>query len=752
VTELAESHWRALSLSLYLKDRPLPRGYDLILYAFHLLGLLAVVRLTHQVLWLALVPVLLIQPVVIFLRQRKPHPLAESLAPLFIAYTVLALRLLIALVARVQGLTSGSLLVPEPWGRMLNLNIATGLCAAWTLMAQAGPTTEAFGRRAGWARILGTTLTLLTLVWAGVAYLAVRTQGVTGSDPYAYVQMALDIAGHGTPLHTFPLTPRVAGWGLPVWPVVPVGYVPPDPGTGVAATVWPPGYSAALAVSYMLGGEAGLYILTPLLGLVALLAVWRLSLDVLPALKIAACSNDLSRHYELFSSFVVPRRGVATALKIAACSNDLSRHYELFSSFVVPRRGVATTWADGWRFLAAGITVFVLATSYEQVDRLSVPLADIPAQLLSILAVFFALRATRGRTLLYASLTGVCLGVAFAVRYTQVLLAICILFLWVFHFSQGRPPLWRRIALSVACFGITAWLVASPILGYHQAAFGGPFRVGGTAELALFGWEHIPRTLMATLRDFLIPKEFLYLAPFALWGAIQVWRGARYAAIALLTWLAVIVVFHLPYPALRLRDLLSVLPVLAIWTGVGMADVLSQVQRIRPSVWRKGAQVLALGLMIAALWARSQVVLWLPVHARDFQSFGYLRAEQRAAFDTLAALVPAEGIVAASLNGGAIILYTGRDIVRPAYWSADDWLDFVAQALNEKRRVYLLVDGVEMGEPLEMVQSHYQVNLIGSLPVPYFYPGGNSENRDVPLYEVVKTKMNVTTQPSAREG
>lgn len=679
VYELAVSHWRALSLSLYLKDRPLPQGYAFILYAFHLLGLLAIVRLTHQPLWLALVPALLIQPVAIFLRLRKPHPLPESLAPLFIAYSVLTLRLLVALAARVQDVTSGSLLVPEPWGTMLNLNITTGLGAAWVLMAQAGPTTEAFGRRASWTRILGTGLALFTLVWAGVAYLAVRTQGVTGSDPYAYVQMALDIARHGTPLHVFPLAPRVAGWGLPVWPVAPVGYVPPGPGTGVAATVWPPGYSAALAVGYVVAGEAGLYILTPLLGLVALLLVWRLSLEVLPA------------------------------------------------------------WRGGWRFLAAGSAMFVLATSYEQVDRLSVPLADIPAQVFTMLAVFFALRATRGRTLLYASLTGVCLGVAFAVRYTQVLLAISILFLWGLHFSQPRPPLWREIALSVTCFGVAAWLLASPILGYHQAAFGGPFRVGGTAELALFGWEHILRTLMAVLRDFLIPKEFLYLAPVTLWGALQLWRGARRAAIALLAWLLVIIFFHLPYPALRLRDLLSVLPVLAIWTGAGLADVLSQVQRIRPSVWRKGVQILALGLMMVALYARSQVVLWLPVHAQDFQSFGYLRAEQRAAFDTLAALVPAEGIVAASLNGGAIILYTGRDIVRPAYWSADEWLDFVAEALNDGRRVYLLVDGVEMQSPLEIVQSRYQVNLIRLLAVPYFYPGGNSENRDVPLYEVVKT-------------
>jgi hypothetical protein len=354
------------------------------------------------------------------------------------------------------------------------------------------------------------------------------------------------------------------------------------------------------------------------------------------------------------------------------------------------------------------------------VDRLSVPMADIPAQLLTLLAVYFALRATRGHIVLYASLTGICLGAAFAMRYTQVLLGICILVLWALFFYQQQTRSWRTMVISVFCFGVAAWLVASPVLWYHAIAFGGPFRVGGISELALFGLQHIPRTMIVTMRSFLIPHEFLYLAPFTIWGVIQLWRSARIAAIALLTWLVVIVLFHLPYPALRLRDLLSVLPVLAIWTGVGVADTLSQVKRIRRPAWRKGVQVVVLGLLIVALWGRSQVILWLPVHAKDFHTFGYL------------------GIVAASLNAGAVTLYANRDIVRPAYWSEDEWLDFVARALNDGREVYLLLDGVEMQDSLEAVRSLYQPDQVSSLSMPYFFPGGSSENRNVPLYRVVK--------------
>ena len=679
---LADRHWSALALDLHLEDGPLPSRHAIALYGLHLVGLLAVVRLTHQPLWLALIPVLLFQPFAISLRLKKAYPLPESLAPLFFAYTVLALRLLIAVVARILGLTSGSLVVPEPWGSMLNLYIAVGLGAVWALMAQAGPTTEAFGRRAQPTRILGLALAMLTLAWAAVAYLTVRTHGVTGSDPYAYVQMAVDIARHGTPLHVFPLAPRVAGWDLPVWPVAPVGYILPDPGTGIAATVWPPGYSAWLAIGFAVGGEAALYALTPLLGLAALLALWFLCLEVLH------------------------------------------------------------TWRNDWRFVAAGIAVFLLATSYEQVDRLSVPMADIPAQLFTLLTVYFALRATRGHIVLYASLTGVCLGAAFAMRYTQVLLGICVLVIWALFFYQQRTRSWRTMVISVLCFGVAAWLIASLVLWYHTMAFGGPFRVGGTAELALFGLQHVSRTMIVTMRSILIPHEFLYLAPFTIWGAIQLWRSARIAAVALLTWLVVIVLFHLPYPALRLRDLLSVLPVLAIWTGVGVADAFSRFKRIRRPAWRKGVQVVVLGLLIAALWGRSQVILWLPLHAKDFHTFGYLRAEQRAAFDTLAEVTPRDGIVAASFNAGAVTLYANRDIVRPAYWSEDEWLDFVARAMNDGREVYLLLDGVEMQESLEVVRSHYQLDRVSSLPMPYFFPGGSSENQIVTLYEVVKTTTN----------
>jgi hypothetical protein len=675
--EFVLRHGRAFSLGLRFGDRPLPSRLSSALLLLHLLGLLAVVRLTHQALWLAWVPILLIQPLVVSVRLKRPYLLAESLAPLSIAYGVLGLRLLVAIVARSQGLTSGPLTLPVPWGAVLNLNVAIGLSGLWACMAQADPASQAFGKYLHPATLVGIVLAAVSLAWAAVTYLTIRTMGVTASDPYAYVQMAVDLAQHGTPLHTFSLVPRVAEWGLPTWPVVPVGYNPPDVATGTAPTVWAPGYPALLAVAYWIGGENGLYVLAPWFGLAALVAVWALCLEV------------------------------------------------------------SLIWPSHQRFLAAGIAVFVLATSYEQVDRLAVPMADIPAQLFTILTIYFALRAIRGRTLLFAGMTGLCLGIAFAIRYTQVLLAFSVLLVWILVHHQPRPGWWPKFPLALAGFGLCAWLVAAPVLGYHQMAFGGPFRFGWS-ELELFGPQFIPRTLARMTGGFLRPKEFLYVAPLLIWGMIQLWRSARPAAVALLAWLIVIGLFHLNYAALRIRDLLSVFPALSLWAGLGMADALSQIGRLGRPNWRRGVRVLAFVLIIVLLYARARVTLWLPTYAQDFNTFGYLRAEQRAAFDRLASLTPSEAIVAASLNGGSITLYAERDIVRPAYWSSDEWLRFVDRALNDGRRIYLLVDGVEMQKPMQLVQSRYQLAQVSSLSVPYFYPTGNSQNQSVPLYEVLR--------------
>jgi hypothetical protein len=546
-----------------------------------------------------------------------------------------------------------------------------------------------------WEIISGLGLALLASLWASTTYFALQTHGVTGSDPYAYVQMAVDLARHGTLLHTFSLAPQVAQWNLPDWPVAPVGYLPPHLQTGQAATVWPPGYSALLAAAYLVGGEPGLYLLPPLMGLSALMALWWLSLEVL------------------------------------------------------------RSWPVERRFLAAGIAVFVLATSYRQVEGAALPMADVPSQLFTMLAVYCALRAVQSpefprrknlEALLFAALSGLCLGVAFSIRYTQVLLAISLLFLLAFSPRPLRSPtplLPGSLALRLLLFSLAAALAALPVLGYHALAFGNPFRTG-SGELALFGWQYILPSAVALARELLRTNEFVYLTPFVLWGAARLWRSFRREMVALVLWLSVLAVFHLPYAALRARDLLAVFPVLALWAGAGVSDLIrwaferraenGQPQPALDSPSLRAALVVLATVIL--LFARVRVTLQWPLHPERFNTFGYLTAEQRAAFDTLKGLTPSGAIVAASLNSGAVGLYAERDAVRPGSWSQGDWLEFVRQSMERGSPLYLLADGEEMQAPAQALPPAYTLQPVAELSLPYFYPDGRAEDRLVPLYLV----------------
>ena len=665
---LLARHWRALSLRLQLHDPPLAARLSWALLLLHLVGLLAIVRLTHRPAWLALVAVLGLQPLLVAWKRREWQPCPECLAPLGLAYAVLVLRLMVAVVARLQGLTSGPLSVPEPWGSVLDLNLATAVAGLWALQAQVGLTAQVFGYRV-WGQALAACLALPALVWSLVTYPALATRGVTGSDPYAYVQMALDLAQRGLPVHTFELVPRLFEWQLPVWPALPVGYTVLDLSSGLAATVWPPGYSAWLALAWLLAGEAGLYLLTPVLALVALGATAWFCLEVL--------------------------------------------------------RG----WGSGWRYLATAVALLLLATSRQQIEWLAVPMADIPAQLCSTLAVASALRAAHGRPGRMAFLAGVCLGWAFAIRYTQALLVLAVILGLVFAARRQPTPLRAWLVAGLWC-AAGASLGVVPVLVYHSLVFGGPLRVG-SGELSLFDWQHIPSSALAVVQDLLRTNEFAFVLPFMLWGAVRTWRLAPRAMGLLLVWLVSIVLFHLPYAALRTRDLLSVLPILALWTGVGVADVLTRTRQLQER-WRGWAWIGVCLLVIGLLWARTRFTFQL--NANNFTTFGYLRAEQRAAFDMLALRTPPEAVVAASLNSGAIGLYAGRMSVRPAYWSEAEWLAFAERIQAAGYPLYLLEDGVEMQQPLRALESRYPLTAIAELALPYFERTGSTRGLPVRLY------------------
>jgi len=322
-----------------------------------------------------------------------------------------------------------------------------------------------------------------------------------------------------------------------------------------------------------------------------------------------------------------------------------------------------------------------------------------------------------------------CLGAAFAMRYTQVLLApaLAVLLVW----GRGRE---RRRAVTdlLVCAG-AALLAALPVLWYHQVAFGGPFSVG-SEELALFSLDSVRRTLPRMLHELAQPREYRYALPLALLGAVLLWRRARRPAAGLTLAFGLLVAFHLLYEALRLRDLLPVLPLLALCAGVGLAELWTLVGRARHAAAGFGAR--AACIVLLALLVSSDATLLLPVPPMHYNAFGYLVDTQRAAFDALAGLTPENAVVAGSLNTGAVTLYAERDIVRPGAWSEAEWLAVAERLLARGRPIYLLMDGEEMLAPAAALQAVHTLDPVGTLSLPWYYPGGGSENREVTLYRV----------------
>ncbi|NLG27655.1 MAG: hypothetical protein GX557_07065, partial [Chloroflexi bacterium] len=607
-----------------------------------------------------LAPLLALQPVLAALRQRAAAPQILALAPLGLAYAVALIRFV------------GRRITPgwAPSAGWLNLDYVLLLAGVWALLSQAAATALSRARPVAPASVLGVGLLVLALGWTAWAGATLHTRGVTGTDPYAYTQMGIDLARTGTVRRSFPVVQALAGLEVDPRPLVPLGYVAPDPVTGASATVWAPGHAASLAVGYRLGGERGLYLTTPVLGLLALAALWLLAVEALRA------------------------------------------------------------WPAGTRRLAAGVAVALLATSFEQLDRQLTPMADLPAQLFSTLTLYWALRSARTRSLWPAALAGLCLGVAFDMRYTQVLLAPALAWVLVAGAREGGAR--QAVKTLGVCAGVAA-LAALPVLRYHQVAFGGPFRVG-SEELALFSLDALRRTLPRMLTEFAQPREFRYALPLALLGALQLARRERRIALGLTLALGVVCAFHLLYEALRLRDLLPVLPVVALWAGVGVAELWSLAHRLRAGAWRAAAH--AACVLGVALLVSSDATLLLPVPPMHYNAFGYLVDTQRASLDTLAALTEPDAVVAGGLNTGAVTLYAERAIVRPGTWSEREWLAVADHLLRQGTPLYLLNDGEEMRSPELALRARYSLEPIASLSLPYFFPGGGSENRDVPLYRI----------------
>jgi hypothetical protein len=452
---------------------------------------------------------------------------------------------------------------------------------------------------------------------------------------------------------------------------VPVWPVAPvgyhPPLDGWSATVWPAGWSALLAPLYRLGGEA--------------LALWGAPLFLVAAAWLAY------RLTRLALAHLAPQEALPGSL------------------------------------LAAG----VMLTSYEAVTRSLVPMADAAVAALSAGALLTLLLARRSDRLGWSVAGGLALALAYHVRHPQLPLALAALPAYLM-----APWPRRRRVQHLLVFAAAALVAALPDLAYHARAFGSPW-VTESPEWFLLGPRYIGAAWARLWEDGLWRRNELgYLWPLVLLGVAAQARSRREQSDAwiLLAGFAGVLLLHLCYAALRLRDLIGLFPWLALWTGRGAAALWGWARQGAQPTARRAAVLL---LLLALLAARSMATLGLPLRPH-VETFGYLSAEQRAGFEQLAALLPPQAVVGASLNAGAISRYSGRETVRPAVWTPDEFDRFVAALAATGRPLYLVADGEEIAAWLPTVAARYALTCQGSVALPLYGRGGQALEGQATLY------------------
>ncbi len=478
-------------------------------------------------------------------RPRRLRPLV--LAP----FAPACLALLAVAGLRAQGLDLGpyaAFPAPDPWSPWFDVR-AMALAGALGSLVLA--LRAAFPRAEHTAAGVGVALAALGAVFYLASMGRHLSHGATASDPYCYLQMAIDLVEHGTVLHRFPLLGVLRAEGLSTWPAVHIGYHPPAAGD-LAATVWPFGWPALMVPLLALAGEPG--------------ALWAAPLWMLLAAGLS---------------------GVAARI--------------LWPS--IPR---------GWQWACGGLAALLLLTSLEVVLRTMVPMADAAAAALAVATLLALVRAQRSdrvrHVLVWAAGAGAALGAGYLVRHPQLPLALAALGLLL-----GRQS-WRVRLGALAVCGGTALLVALPDLGYHRALFGSPL-IPESPEGYLLSVANLRATVGPMLAEVLRRSEFGYLLPLTVYGLARSVRRAddRVVAFTMLAGLIGVVGFNLAYVAVRLRDLIGIYPWLALWTARGAVDLcrVALASRNRATVGLAvGAVVLAVAARTATISGLPGYPVW----------------------------------------------------------------------------------------------------------------------------------------------
>jgi hypothetical protein len=670
---------RVLALQ-HTSEKPHPRlptrlsAWFLCGLTLHLVGIGLILGGKYQwPLWTA--PLILLGILLCQMPFQGPYrlPSLMPLTPLFGAYAIVLLWLLY----RAMGISVigwQGLRFPDPMVSLFYVDAVILAAAVHTFLCHTQWVAARKKRRLPFWATATLPLLAAALGWTAIIYLSKPTHGATASDPYAYAQMGVDLVERGTFVHRFPLFEQVSHLPIPWAATQPVGYHLPHNELGDAPSVWATGASVLFGGGYLLLGEKGLYLTTPLVAIASLAATWAL---------------------------------VHEALR---------------------------SQSRAFRSVVATLTVALLATSPEHVDRLLVPMADAAAQLFTVLTLLFLLRGARlatapRRSLVAFALAGLCFAWAYWTRHTQLVLLLPT-FLALANLPRETSRL-SSLLLPALAFSTAALVGALPDIAYRWRWFGSPF-APETTELHLMRIEHIAPVAWEMLRSALAAGEWGYLFPLALYGSYRLARDHTRESLLLAAAFGAVLLVHLTYSALRLRDLISLFPLLNLAVAYGAAQIVVRARSLlaaKSPTLQLGPHLgpaAAIGVILLSLalsrWAMIDN-LWKP----GWASFGYMTAEQRAAFDRLDELTPPDAVVATSLNAGAVVLYTGRDIIRPYEgWEQSQWDLFLHAMRAAHRPIYLLDDSRLMADFIAR-QGDSRLTPIEALDVPLFY----AQDRDV---------------------
>lgn len=365
------------------------------------------------------------------------------------------------------------------------------------------------------------------------------------------------------------------------------------------------------------------------------------------------------------------------------------------------------------RLFTSSCTFAIVATANQQVVWAGVTMVDTQAELLSVLCLYFALRMRHDKSVWPPILSGASLGAAYWVRHTQIVLAVSLVILFWASSGSLRGRL-RALFLSSAA----ASALAFGDLWYHQTYLGGWLHPE-SEELALFSMGAIASSAWSLFLQAFSANEFGWLAPFLIFGVVQFVRRRRVESAALFAWLIAILALHLPYAAVRLRDLLPEFPAVAFLTAFGICALAANLLSSRRFRWAAGAALFGcLELSILRSWNT------LPKVVQPAQpAFGYMTTGQRASFDRLAAITPVGSLIGSTLNDGAIELYSGRNSFRPDGWNRAERREFLKVVRMDRLQVYLLEDGHSMDVVLNDLRDDMSVTRVATLDVPVFGEG-----------------------------